>query len=194
MEKKLATAVTELQTTYPEAEIQLWCEDEHRLGLKPILRRVYVPEGETPVANVNWRYQWLWLYAFVHPQSGETYWWILPYVNTELFNKVLADFAHQFQLGANKHILLVVDRAGWHISPKVKIPPELHLIFLPSYSPELQPAERLWTLVDEPIANHSFETLDDLENVLFHRCQSLLRQQDLIQGLTDFHWWTKIGV
>lgn len=94
----------------------------------------------------------------------------------------------------SSHILLVVDRAGWHISPKVKIPPELHLIFLPSYSPELQPAERLWTLVDEPIANHSFETLDDLENVLFHRCQSLLRQQDLIQGLTDFHWWTKIGV
>ncbi len=45
----------ERQATYPEAEIQLWCEDEHRLGLKPIMRRVYVPEGETPVANVNWR-------------------------------------------------------------------------------------------------------------------------------------------
>ena len=49
-------------------------------------------------------------------------------------------------------------------------------------------------LVDEPIANRSFETLDELEDVLFHRCQSLLQQQDLIQGLTGFHWWTKIGV
>ncbi len=64
-----------------EAEIQLWCEDEHRLGLKPILKQVYVPEGETPIANVNWRYQWLWLYAFVHPKTGETYWWILPSVD-----------------------------------------------------------------------------------------------------------------
>ena len=63
----------------------------------------------------------------------------------------------------------------------------LHLTFLPPYSPELQPAERLWSLVDEPIVNQSFETLDDLEEVLFHRCQSLLQQQDLIQGLTDFH-------
>jgi hypothetical protein len=88
LEKKLAVEVKELQASYPEAEIQLWCEDEHRLGLKPILRRIYVPEGETPIANVNWRFKWLWLYAFVHPQSGESYYWILPYLNSQLFNQV----------------------------------------------------------------------------------------------------------
>ncbi|MCC5644852.1 IS630 family transposase, partial [Nostoc sp. CHAB 5824] len=54
--------------------------------------------------------------------------------------------------------------------------------------------ERLWTIVDEPIANQSFATLDDLEEVLFERCQSLLQQQDLIQRLTGFHWWIQIGV
>lgn len=48
--------------------------------------------------------------------------------------------------------------------------------------------------MDEPIANRSFETLDDLEEVLFYRCQSLFQQQDLIQGLTSFHWWSSIGV
>lgn len=53
LEKKLAKQVAELKSHYPEAEIELWCEDEHRLGLKPILRRVYVPEGEAPIANVN---------------------------------------------------------------------------------------------------------------------------------------------
>lgn len=74
------------------------------MGLKPILRRVYVPEGETPIANVNWRFKWLWLYAFVHPKTGDTYWWILPYVNTRLFNQVLADFAREFKLGDKKHI------------------------------------------------------------------------------------------
>lgn len=147
-----------------------------------------------PIAQVNWKYQWLWLYGFVHPQTGETYWWILPYVNTKLFSEVLADFAREFGLGAHKHILLVVDRAGWHKSSDLKLPQGLHLTFLPPYSPELQPAERLWTLVDEPIANQSFKTLDDLEEVLFYRCQSLLQQQDLIQGLTSFHWWTKLKV
>jgi hypothetical protein len=43
------------------------------------------------------------------------------------------------------------------------------------------------------IANESFETLDDLEDVIFERCQSLLRQQDLIRGLTGFHWWLDLG-
>lgn len=172
----------------------MWCEDEHRLGLKPILKRVYVPQGVSPVATVKWKYQWLWLYAFVHPKTGQSYWWLLPYVNTELFNHVLADFAREFSLGAKKHILLVVDRAGWHTSLDLKLPLGLHLKFLPPYSPELQQKARLWTLVDEPIANHSFASLDDLEEVLFHRCQSLLQQQDLIQGLTGFHWWTKFGV
>lgn len=133
------------------------------------------------------------MYAFVHPQTGESYWWILPYVNTKLFNQVLADFAREFGLGADKHILLVVDQAGWHTSKNLELPEGLHLTFLPSHSPELQPAQRLWTLVNESIANQTFETLNDLEEIVFHRCQTLLQQQDLIQGLTSFHWWIKIG-
>ena len=63
------------------------------------------------------------------------------------------------------------------------------MFFLPAYSPELQPAERLWPLVNEPIANRSFESLDELEAVLFDRCRRLLQQQELIRGLTFFHWW-----
>lgn len=133
------------------------------------------------------------MYAFVHPKTGESYWWILPFVNTELFNQVLADFAREFGLGADKHILLVVDQAGWHTSKNLELPQGLHLTFLPSHSPELQPAERLWTLVNEPIVNRTFETLNDLEEIVFHRCQTLLQLQDLIQGLTSFHWWIKIG-
>ena len=60
-------------------------------------------------ANINWKFEWLWLYAFVHPSTGQTYWWIIPYVNTQLFNRVLAEFAREFGLGIDKHILLVED-------------------------------------------------------------------------------------
>jgi transposase len=190
--KKLNTEVEALQQTYPEATVELWCEDEHRIGLKPVLRRVYVPEGEVPIASVNWRFEWLWLYSFVEPQSGQTYWWILPYVNTELFTRVLADFAQAFEVGEQKRILLVIDPAGWHISQKLKIPEGIHLLPLPSHSPELQSAERLWPIVNEPIANRSLESLDELEDVLIHRCQQILRQQALVHGFTQFHWWPHV--
>ncbi len=53
--------------------------------------------------------------------------WILPYVNTKLFSRVLADFAREFELGAKKQIILAVDRAGWHISHDLEIPEGLHL-------------------------------------------------------------------
>jgi hypothetical protein len=76
--------------------------DEHRLGLKPVQRRVWVEKGEQPIAEVNWRFQWLWLYGFVHPESGETYWWILPKVNIQVFNRILADASPTFWLGSQQ--------------------------------------------------------------------------------------------
>ncbi len=71
----------------------MWCQDEQRLGLKPKIRRVWTPVGEQPIVSVKTQYQWLWLYGFVHPESGETYFWILPRVKTELLGVVLGDLA-----------------------------------------------------------------------------------------------------
>ncbi|WP_282433715.1 transposase [Okeania hirsuta] len=119
---------------------------------------------------------------------------ILPKVNVELFNRVLEDFAREFQLGEDKHIILTIDRAGWHTSSELKIPLGLHLEYLPPYSPELQPAERLWPLINEPIANRSFTSLEELEEILFERCQVLLTQQFAIKAITQYHWWPKIQV
>lgn len=189
MEKKLHLKLEFLRAKYPHAEIEVWSEDEHRLGLQPILRRVWTPIGEQPVADVQIQYQWLWLYGFVHPESGETYWWILPYVNTQLFNRVLADFAREFQLNTNKRVLLVLDQAGWHISHELELPEGLDLYFIPPYSPELQPAERLWPLTNEVVANSSPQSIEELEKLLLFRCQQLLQQQDFISGLTCYHWW-----
>ncbi|QSJ19273.1 IS630 family transposase [Nostoc sp. UHCC 0702] len=191
--KKLANQVTQVQKKYPNADVEVWTMDEHRVGLKPIIRRIWVDEWTVPIANVNWRIKWLWLYGFVHPQSGETYWWILPFVNTKIFNQVLADFAQHFNVGDQKQIILALDKAGWHTALKLNVPQGIHIIEMPSHSPELQPAERLWPLTNEPIANRSFENLDELEEVLFHRCKQLLRQQDLVRGLTNFQWWPQVA-
>ncbi len=123
--------------------------------MQPILRRVWTPIGEQPTANIKIQYKWVWLYGFVHPESGETYWWILPQVNTELFSRVLADFANEFQLNRNKRVLLILDQAGSHISKDLIIPEGLDLYFLPPHSRSLQPAERLWTKTNEIVSNSS---------------------------------------
>src|SRR5262245_19941421 len=75
--------------------------------------------------------------------------------------------------GPAKQIVLILDRAGWHTSPKLRVPDHVHLLFLPPVSPALQPAEHLWPLSDTALANRHFATIDDLEDAQAERCVAL---------------------
>jgi transposase len=187
--KQLQVLVKELEQQYPEAQIEVWFFDEHRVGLKPILRKVWSPIGERPIAVVQHRYEWLYVYGFVEPKTGRTYWYLIPRVDTRWFNLVLKTFAAEVGAAEPKIILLVQDRAGWHTSPKVELPAGIIKEFLPPYSPELQPAERLWSLVDEPLVNEHFESIDELEDVLATRCCVLQQMNNEIKNLTNYHWF-----
>jgi hypothetical protein len=135
----------ELGEAYPEAaRVELWAEDEARLGLKPVLRRAWAPVGERPVARAKRGYEWTYyLYGFVRPQSGEVFWLALPTVNTEPFSVALREFAGEVGAGEGKRVLLVLYRAGWHTGKEVEEVPEgVHLEFLPSGSPELHSRPR----------------------------------------------------
>ena len=178
-----------MRAAHPGASVQVWAEDEHRLGLKPVLRRVWAPRGRRPVARVERRYEWLYVYGFVHPATGRTWWCLLPTVREEAFALALAEFAREEGIGPERRAVLAVDRAGWHLAGGLAVPEGVHLAPLPAYSPELQPAERLWGLVDEPVANRAFADLDALEAVLADRCRALRADPSTIRAHTRFHWW-----
>jgi hypothetical protein len=72
--KKLPEEVEAIRQAYPEASVELWSTDEHRIGLKPILRRVWALKGSAVKAVVAQRYEWMYVYACVHPESGRTSW------------------------------------------------------------------------------------------------------------------------
>ena len=116
-------------------------------------RRAWAPVGERPLALGHHRYEWLYVTAFVQPTNGETVWYLSDGVSKPFFEKLLADFAETVEAGRKRRIVLVLDNAGWHGEAGLAVPNGVRLVFLPPYTPELQPAERLWSLVDEPIAN-----------------------------------------
>ena len=132
-------------------------------------------------------------YAFARPQTGEGQYWLLPSVNTEVFQTVLERFAASTGAGKTREIVLVLDGAGWHTTPLLHCPDGITLVFLPPYSPELQPAERLWQLTDAPLKNRHFKTLAHLQLTLAAQCQWLENQWDQVKALTGFHWWPKIA-
>lgn len=171
------------------ARVELWAEDEHRLGLKPILRRVWAKRGRRPIAVVRPRYQWLYVVSFVHPQTGRTVWWTVSKLDAAVFSALLRAFAEELGLGPTRQVLLVLDGAGWHTAGDVVCPPGVELLLLPAYSPELQPAEHLWEVVDEGLVNQCFLSLAALQAVLDPHLVFLTTQTESIRALTLFVWW-----
>ena len=178
-----------VRQAYPTAAVTLWAEDKHRLGLLPVVRRVWAPRGQRPTAQVERHYAWLYVYGFVRPATGQSWWCLLPTVSTAAVALALATFARDEGIDASHRAVLVLDQAGWHLAHDLVLPAGIDLVFLPAYSPELQPVERVWPLVNEPIANRAFPDLDALETVLVDRCRTLEADRTRLKTHTHLHWW-----
>jgi hypothetical protein len=174
---------------HPDASVEIWAQDEARIGLVPIVRRVWSPKGTRPLAQQRRRYEWLYVYGFVRPSTGQVEWLLLPTVNLDLFQLALDFFAKASGANVDKRVVLIIDRAGWHMSQKLQVPEGIHLFPLPPYSPELQPAEKLWPLLHESVANKDVIDIDALEDQLVKRCKELRAQPATVSGHTLFEWW-----
>lgn len=152
-------------------------------------RRVWAPVGQRPTTHVRRRFQWLYVYGFVRPTTGETWWCLLPTVRTDAFALALAEFAQDEGIDATHRAALGLDQAGWHRATDLRLPDGIDLLFLPAYSPELQPVERLWPLVNEAAATQAVADLTHLEDALVARCRALRTDRATVQAHTRFHWW-----
>ncbi len=187
--QRLRPLLRDVATAFPQATVELWAVDEHRVGLKPLLRKVWTLAGQRPIAPVEHRYAWRYLVGFVHPASGRSVWHLATSVNIELFSVELEAFAREMGASPTKQVVLVLDGAGWHESPKVRVPEHVHLLVLPPHSPELQPAEHLWPLTNTVLVNRHFATIEQLEYAQAERCVALQGRPELIRSTTLFSWW-----
>jgi transposase len=114
-QQHLRPLLQQVATAFPYATVELWAVDEHRIGLKPILRKAWTRPGQRPIAPVEHRYAWRYVVGFVYPASGRTMWHLATTVSIELFSVELEAFAQQVGAGPSKQIVLVLDGAGWHV-------------------------------------------------------------------------------
>lgn len=93
--------------------------------------------------------------------NGKSSAMIAPTVNTDYMNHHLRFISEE--AGEDTHVILVLDQAGWHVAKNLKIPQNISLLHLPSYSPELNPVERLWAyLKSHYLGNRIYEDYDQL--------------------------------
>ena len=188
MEKNLRRRVRRLKAANPGTAVEVWAEDEARLGLKPITRRVWWLRGCRPRSCGRTRYEWVYVYGFARPATGQTFTVLLPRVNVARMADALAAFAAHADPGGKKLLVVVVDNAGWHRAKRLPVPTNVRLHFLPPCTPELQPVEPFWALVREAVANDTFDRLADLRRVIRRRCRRLAEDRATVLGAVGFRW------
>src|SRR3954468_7727422 len=99
--------------------IEVWATDEHRIGLKPIIRRVWAPKGQRPIALGHHRYKWLSVTAFVQPLSGAGLWSVSTGVSKPFFAALLALFARE--AGAGRERILVLGLEPYRVFRRLLI-------------------------------------------------------------------------
>ena len=128
--------------------------------------------------------EYVYVYAGVCPQLGRMSSVILPYANTEMMNLFIKQLGEDFK---EYFVVMVTDRAGWHTSKGLEVPENIRLLPLPSYSPELNPAEHVWEeLREKDLPNWSFDSLDQLEENLCRGLNRLSAHPDYLRSLTNF--------
>jgi transposase len=117
-------------------------------------------KGIRRIVKVKIGYENFYVYSAVCPATGEDFTLLLPYVNTRVMNRSLAEFGTWLE---GRKCILVMDQAGWHCSKELRVPSNVEIAHLPPYSPELNPVERLWDwLKRNAIRNRFFDTLVEI--------------------------------
>jgi len=141
--------------------LEIWFQDEARVGQKNGITRRWAKRGKRPRAFKDQRYQYAYIFGAICPARGVGSGLVLPVCNTAAMNLHLQDISRQVTPGA--HAVVVMDRAGWHLSKSLQVPANITLMPLPPKSPELNPVENIWQwLRQNHLSNRVFKDYEDI--------------------------------
>jgi transposase len=165
--------------------LELWWQDEARVGQQGTTTRLWARRGSRPAAPKDCRYAWAYLFGAVCPARGVGAGLVLPNANARAMNLHLAEISHQVTPGA--HALLVLDGAGWHqTGGALRVPANITLLHLPPYSPELNPVENVWAFLRaNKLSNRVFDTYDDIVDACCDAWNWLIAQPERITTIAS---------
>ena len=167
--------------------IEIWFQDEARIGQKNGLVRQWARRGTRPRQPADQRYESAYLFGAICPARGTGAALVLPFADTEAMQLHLDEVSCHVAKGA--HAVLLCDRAGWHTTTALKVPRNMTLILLPSRAPELNPAENIWQYMRQNwLSNRVFETYDEVVEGACDAWQKLIAQPETIISIGWREW------
>ena len=156
-----------------------------RYGTRTIVGKKWTACGHRPEMPMKYGYQYSYLYQAIQPATGESFEMFLPNMSGECFEIFIHEFSKEYP---NNH--LIMDNAGSHHTdfkrPKTGAP-ILH--YLPAYSPDFNPQERVFQEIKRPLKGRFFETIEPIEQQIEAKIKELKQNQgQAIQQLTQWDW------
>ncbi len=167
--------------------VKVWFAHESRYGLLPNLRRLWTFKGHRPHKLWQSKYTWSYCYGALDIVDGQAVFIQTPTVNldwTQAFlNQIKAEFPE------HQHVV-VWDGAGFHPrdNSHPSIPDGVHTIRLPPYSPELNPIEKLWDLIQDHTANKLWPNIERLDQGVAAHLQDWWLDQRRVIRLVGNGW------
>lgn len=171
--------------------VEIWFQDEARLGQKNPHTRLWARKGTRPTLPADQRYKNAYLFGAICPKRGTGAAVVLPFANTKAMQLHLEEISRN--VARKAHAIILMDRAGWHTTGKLKIPRNLTIILLPSKSPELNPVENIWQyLRANHLSNRVFENYDAIVDAGCKAWKALIAKPDVIYSI-GMRKWTLVG-
>jgi hypothetical protein len=171
----------------PGVEIEIWFQDEARIGQKNKITRRWARRGTRPRAPRDQRTQSAYIFGAICPAKGKAAGLVLPFCNTEAMTLHLKQISANVAPGA--HAVLLLDRAGWHMTPRLGLPHNISIMPLPPRAPELNPTENVWQFMrDNWLSNRVFDSYEEIVSQACDAWNKLVDQPWKIMSIGRRHW------
>jgi hypothetical protein len=173
--------------------IEIWFQDEARVGQQGTLPRIRARRGTRPRAPRDRRYGWAYLFGAVCPERATAAASVLPYANADAMNRHLEEISRHVAPGA--HAVLVLAGAGRHGATSLAVPRNISLLPLPRYSPELNPIENIRQYLRQN--QRSLRIWPDYEAIVDTCCQAwnaLIAMPNRLAAITRRDWAKTVNI
>lgn len=145
--------------------------------------RKLTAKGVKPICSFQQVFKSSYLFGAFSPVDGQNFMLNLPYCDTDCFQLFLNEFSRN---KVHELKVVVLDNGAFHKAKRLKVPDNIILIFLPPYSPELNPAEKMWQKIKRSFTNRTFKTLTDVE--LFICKQAKLITEEVVKSICRYDY------
>jgi transposase len=169
------------------SKVDVWFQDESRIGQQGSITRMWAPKGTRPRATRQQQFEYGYIFGAVCPAQDRALGLMLPIANTASMIEHLRLISRVTIKG--RQALVIMDRAGWHMTKAIHCFDNITLLPLPPYSPELNPVEQLWQQMKQRfLSNTTFKNYDDIIERSCKAWNEILTEDDFIRNLCSRKW------